>query len=115
MDAKFLAAVLLSGHVIALSVTLLVLGRQIKILRGKPNPELQTGRLVLLLLAVIIGLGNVIPITVDTAVILGGVIRAQPTVFGVLYALSNVLTLIFSASAVLALYVIADRLLKGRR
>lgn len=111
-DVKVLAATLLLGHVLALVVVVLVLSRQIKILRGKPDPTLQIGRLVLLALAVVIGLGNLVPIAIDAAVILGSVTRAKPSHLGVLYALSNVFTLILSASAVLALYVIAERLAK---
>lgn len=112
MGVKELATMLLTGHVIALIVTTLVLSRQVRILRSKPDPELQTGRLVLLALAIVIGLGNLIPMTIDAAVIVGVVPRTPPNAAGVLYALSNVLTLIFSASAVLALYIIADRLLR---
>lgn len=112
MDAKLLAAILLTGHVVAVIVTVLVLIRQVKILRGRPDPELQTGRMVLLALAIVIGLGNFIPIAIDAAVILGGVYRPHPSLFGIAYALSNVFTLIFSASAVLALYIIADKLFR---
>jgi len=115
MGVKELAAILLLGHLTALGVTILILWRQIKIIRGRPDPALQEGRLVLLGLAIIIGLGNFIPIAIDTAVMLGAVARAKPTVFGTLYALSNVFTLIFSASAVLSLYVIAERLLAKTR
>lgn len=110
MDVKTLAAMLLFGHVLALIVITLVLLRQVRILRSRPDPELQTGRMVLLALAIVIGLGNIIPIAIDTAVLLGEIPRAKPNLFGILYALSNVLTLTFSASAVLALYMIAERL-----
>lgn len=115
MDVKILAGVLFTGHVIALVVTVRVLMRQVVILRSRPDPELQTGRLVLFALAVVIGLGNIIPMAIDAAVILGEVPRAKPNLIGVLYALSNVLTLIFSASAVLALYMIAERLFSNTR
>jgi len=114
MDAKTLAILLLLGHIVALMITVTVLGRQIKILRGRPDPELQTGRLILLALAVVIGLGNITPMAVDSTFILGDAARAQPSPIGIAYSLSNVLTLIFSSSAVLALYIIADKLVRNR-
>lgn len=112
MDVKYLAATLLLGHTIALAVTVMILARQVRILHSNPDPELRAGRYVLLALAIIIGMGNFIPMAIDVGVLLGVIDRAQPSLYGVLYSLSNVLTLIFSASAVLALYIIADRLFR---
>lgn len=110
MSAKLLAAIFLIGHITALVVILHVLSRQFRIITQRPDSSLNSGRFVLFVLAAAIGLGNFIPIIVDSAVLLGAVTRANPTLIGVVYSLSNLLTLVLSASAVLALYIIAERL-----
>lgn len=112
MDTKTLAAILLMGHVIAVSVILLVLSMQIKILNGRPDRELHSGRMALLALALSMLFGNFIPIVVDILVLAGSVERNHPSPVGVMYALSNVITLILSATSVLALYIIARKLIK---
>ncbi len=116
MDTKTLAALLLIGHLVATVLMLLVFYRQIKILRQRPDPELRSGRLALFILAVAILGANFIPMAIDVLVIFGEVGRNRPSGAGIAYALSNVLSLVFSAGALYALYVIAERLVnKGRR
>lgn len=89
---------------------LLVFYRQIKILRQRPDPTLRSGRAALFVLAAAILGANFIPMVIDILVIFGEIGRNRPSVVGVAYALSNVLTLVFSAGALYALYVIAERL-----
>ena len=115
MDTKTLAASLLVGHLMAVVLSLLVIFRQVRILRRRPDPALKSGRIVLFILAVVITLGNFIPIAVDVAVLVGEYGRAQPSAIGIAYALSNVLTLIAFAIALLALYIIADKLVNKER
>lgn len=115
MDSKTLAAILLIGHIAAVAVILLVLRRQIKILRSKPDPELRHGRMALLVLALGALFGNFIPITIDMLVLTGEVQRNAPQPVSILYATSNVLTLVWEAFAILALYVVAENLLSKKR
>jgi len=110
MDTKMLAASLLVGHLIAVVLSLLVIFKQVRILRRRPDPTLKSGRVALFILAVAVTLGNFIPIAVDLAVLAGGYGRTEPSAIGIAYALSNVLTLISSAVALLILYIIAGRL-----
>lgn len=105
-----LAVSLLIGHLIAVVLSVMVIFRQVKILRQRPDPTLRAGRIALFVLAVVITLGNFIPIAVDLAVIFDQHGRSSPSAIGIAYALSNVLTLISSAVALLILYIIAGRL-----
>lgn len=107
MDTKALAVSLLVGHLIAVVLSLMVIFRQVKILRQRPDPALRAGRITLFVLAIGITLGNFIPIAADVCFLLG---VQLPAWIGIAYALSNVLTLIWSAVALLVLYIIAARL-----
>lgn len=115
MDTKTLAIILLCGHIVAVTIILSVLYRQTKILLNNPDPELHTGRMALLLLALGALASNVAPITIDTMVLADAVHRAHPTTPGIIYATSNVLGLVWEAAAILALYIFAERLLGKKR
>lgn len=115
MDTKTLATILLVGHIIAVVVILMVLHRQMKIIRSRPDPELHAGRMVLLFLALGALIGNFVPITIDILVLVGEVQRNNPQPVGILYATSNVFTLVWEAIAILALYLVAEKLLSKKR
>lgn len=113
MNTKQLAGVLLLGHLLSVVIVSIVLYKQHRILKDNPSPELHTGRMILLAFAVIILLGNIIPIAIDGAVIFGNIARNRPSGFGVAYSLSNSITALCSAGALLSLYVIAEKLLNN--
>lgn len=113
MNTKTLALILLTGHLMAVVLIARVLWRQLKIVRSRPDPQLRGGRIVLLVLALAGLCGNFIPLAVDILVLLNVVSRTKPNPVGVAYALSNVITLIVITGALLALYIIAERLLKN--
>jgi len=115
MNAKLLALTLLVGHVIAVGLISRVLWRQLKILRTRPDPELREGRRVLFILALAGLCGNFVPIGTDVLVMANVVHRQSPSPVGILYALSNVITLIIVTGAVQALYVVAEKLLRKSR
>lgn len=111
MGTKTLALILLGGHVVVVVLTLLVVIRQIKIFRQRPDATLRVGRIVMSIFTGGVLLGNVVPILVEIC-FLSGV--QLPRYAGLAYALSNVLTMIVLTGAVLALYVIAEKLLSDK-
>jgi hypothetical protein len=112
MDAKTLAVYLLIGRILSLIVIGIVLRKQVEIFRGRPDPELRQGRIVMMFFAMVLLLGNFIPVVIDIAVIHGDVTRANPSPAGIAYAFSSNLVSLFSSCALLALYIIAEKLLK---
>lgn len=118
MDVNQLATCFLVGHLIAVTMTVWVLVRQVKIFRefrDRPDSTLQVGRIILLVLAIATCLGNLPPILIDSAVLAGLVPRARPTTFGIIYGLSNLLILTCQAAALLALYIIAEKVVAKAR
>lgn len=112
MDTKTLATMLLVGRIITVVVILLVIYRQIKIARSRPDPSLRAGRVVLMSMSIVALLSNVVPVLIDIGVILGEIPRAKPTYYGIAYGLSSNLSTMFLSFGVLALYIIAEKLLK---
>lgn len=108
MSTKELAVILLLGHISSVVFIVMVLYRQLRILRGRPDSTLRIARIVLSTLAGTILVGNFIPITVDSLVLADVVVRNQPSAAGIVYATSNVVILVLSSASMLALYVIAE-------
>lgn len=112
MSARELAVVLLVGHVSSVILVSLVVRKQLRIFKGTPDKSLRAGRITLTALALTVLIGNFVPIIIDSLVLIGPVKRAHPSPVGVVYATSNVIILLLSAMCVLALYIVAERLLK---
>lgn len=110
MSAKQLALILLVGHITSVILIAIVMKKQHRILRGKPDAELRHARQILSSMALTVMIGNFVPITIDSLVVVSKVTRAHPTSVGIAYATSNVIILVLSAASVLALYVAAEKL-----
>lgn len=92
MDIKTIALTLLILRLIAVYFMSLVLKRQLGLLRDNYSPELRGTRIILFVLAMVIFVGNFVPILIDTLTIFGSVARSQPLTIGITYAYSNALT-----------------------
>ncbi|HJQ08007.1 MAG TPA: hypothetical protein VJ836_00835 [Candidatus Saccharimonadales bacterium] len=110
MDVKTLALLLLIGRVLSLVALVVVLRKQIRIFRSKPDPKLRAGRIVMLSFVLIILAGNLVPIGLDIAVLMDEIKRNTPSIAGIAYALSSNLNSLFLSYALLALYIIAEKL-----
>lgn len=110
MSTKDLALILLVGHITSAILIAMVLKKQLRILRGRPDTTLRHARQILSGLALTVLIGNFVPLTIDSLVLMNKVSRNHPTPVGVAYATSNVIILVLSAASVLALYIAAERL-----
>lgn len=115
MEAKTLAIYLLVGRIASLVVLGLILHRQIKIFRTRPDPELRNGRILMMVYAIGLILFNVIPILIDLGVIFADIPRNRPSGYGILYALDSNLGMLFASSALLTLYIIAEKIFEKRK
>ena len=100
--ALFLAIIRLGSVVFILSV----LYTQIPLLKAPNDFSTRITQYILLSLAVVILLGNVIPIAVDVGTVLGDVERSSAVLnaTGIGYAFSNAFTSLFSAGLVWGMY-----------
>lgn len=113
MDIRVLAWWLLLGRIVSTGFILLVISRQIGLFRRRIQPELIWFRRVLFGLALVILIGNMIPLMIDVVTIIGFVERSTNRVnpVGVAYALSNDGVAVFSAILVWIMYRMAARTL----
>lgn len=104
MDISVISAILLFGRLVALFFLVSVLRTQWKLLKTNVYPELHSLRRILFGLVLIVALGQVIPIAIDTLSILGhGTFE-----WLVVYAFSNNGTAMITAVLLWAVYKISD-------
>lgn len=107
MDIKHVAAILLVGHLVSASFMIFVVRRQRALNKLPVNPELLPLRKTLGRLSMAVLIGNIIPIVIDILTILAhdSLHREDsPSIIGVTYAFSNVITAIVSSYLIWTLY-----------
>lgn len=111
MSVKLLASILLIGRLVSVVFISLVIRRQWTLFKSKIAPHLVSFRRNLFILSIVILLGQVVPIIIDTLAIYADVSKssASPSPIGVAYAVSNCLTSILSAIFIWTLYRMAAR------
>lgn len=108
MNIKILAAVLLLEHVISGIFIGLVILKQRMLLRAPITNSLKKFRMRLLYLSIVIFIGNLIPILIDTLTIFADLRgRPAPHPIGIAYAVSNATTAIVSSILIWGVYRIA--------
>jgi hypothetical protein len=115
MDIKTIAFILLIGRIISVAYIFLVLRQQWKLLRTSITPKLQPLRQRLFFLALVIFIGNLVPITIDLATLLTPLTRGNPSPLGITYAFSNCITAALSSFLLWELYRMAARLAAEER
>lgn len=113
MDVRTLAWYLLLAQVGTVFFLFLVLIRQLSLFRLRVQRELMWVRRTLFALALVIFIGNVYPMVISAATVLGLVTRSTHRVnaLGVSYSSDNTLTLFFSALLIWITYKMAERVL----
>ena len=107
MEAKILAGLLLTGRLVTLWYLSRVLKTQIKLLRMPvDDPNVWDFRRTLHYMTIVVALGNLVPIVIDVVTILG---PSRPFWLGVLYAISNVVTALFTAILIHKMYRLASQ------
>lgn len=91
MDVKIIAVSLLILRLVSTIFLILVLRRQLHLIK-KTDTDLDSTRKLLFLLVFIALLGNIVPIIIDLITFLEPDSRSNPSPLGVLYAYSNAIT-----------------------
>lgn len=107
MDIKTIALILLLGRLISVTFMTLVVKRQRELMKLPIDPELVPFRKTLNRLSIAVLVGNIVPIIIDvfTIVAANSLEREDsPSVIGVAYAFSNMLTSILAAFLIWTLY-----------
>lgn len=94
---QYIAFGLLLLRIVAVIFMTLVLRRQYKLFKEPVEPEAVHVRLVLFIFAVVIMVGQIVPIMIDLATILADVKRTTPNALGVAYGYSNATTAAISS------------------
>lgn len=97
------------GQIASAVFMFFVLRRQVRLFKLYITPELKVFRKILFLLAVVIFLGNLVPIIIDTLTVISHIHRStnQVNTVGLLYAVSNTLTATMSALLIWIMYRMA--------
>ena len=107
MEAKILAGLLLTGRLVTLWYLSRVLKTQVRLLRMPvDDPNVWDFRRTLHYMTIVVALGNLVPIVIDVVTILG---PSRPFWLGVLYAISNVVTALFTAILIHKMYRLASQ------
>lgn len=120
ISIQLLAFILLVFRLVSMTFITLVIWRQISLFGTKINfddfPSLTKGqrrniytmRRILFAIAVVIFIGNLIPVMIDSVALLNEVIKTPGLrSWGILYAVSNAITSVFSAFMIWFLYRLA--------
>lgn len=113
MNIKTLAWILLIFRLLSMGFIVLVLRRQMRLFKLYIQPQLRTFRKVLFLLALIVFIGNLIPIVVDLLTVFSKIHRvvSRTNMAGVVYALSNDLVSLSSSVFIWYMYRVAAKTL----
>ncbi len=106
-EVKLLAGLLLALRLVAVSFLLLVIIRQLRLLR-RTETEYTAVRIVLITLVGITFIGQFIPIIIDTSTLLRDV-TGTPDGLLIAYALSNAITAVISSAGWWVLYRIIEK------
>jgi hypothetical protein len=108
-EIKFIALTLLLCRIVSVGFILAVLRKQWVLLSTKNHVEVATLRRVLFYLAVVIFLGQFVPIHLDSATLIDQVKRGAPSALGVAYAYSNAITAMISSLLLWLVYRVSER------
>jgi hypothetical protein len=103
IDLTLLAALLLTLRLVSVGFLLRVLWWQWHFVR-KNDSWLRDTRLTLFVMTIVLLVGNIVPIVIDTAALTGGYDRAQPPALGLLYAFSNAATSVAASAGLWFMY-----------
>jgi len=109
IDIKLIALTLLICRLASVGFILAVLRKQSVPLRAKDHPEVGTLRRVLFYLALVILVGQFVPILIDWATLLDQAKRSTPSALGVAYAYSNAFTAVISSLLLWLVYRVSER------
>lgn len=111
MDIKTIALLLLIGRLTAFVFMGLVLSKQLKLFKATLPDSLRRVQKVLFFIALVIFVGQFIPIMIDVLTIIDSLSqkRGSPSVVGVAYAFSNNITSILASLFIWLLYRLAAR------
>lgn len=109
MDIRTIAIFLLVLRLISVVFMVLVIYKQLRLVRLPSTRYIRLTRVALLVLSIAIFLGNMIPIYVDWATAFAHLPRSTDKVnsIGVIYALDNAFTAVMSSAALWAVYKLA--------
>ena len=113
MNIRTLSAVLLVGQILSVGFIFRVLQLQYGLFKTRIQSDLLLVRRTLFFLALVILLGNVIPLMLDIFTVFDNLRRGVSTVnlAGIFYTISNTLTLTVSAILIWQLYRMAAKVL----
>lgn len=113
MNIRTLAWWLLLGQISSVIFMSLVLIRQVKLLVINAKDGLGGIRWLLFMLALVVTLGNIVPVVVDTGTVLGVITRSTNNInpVGLFYSVSNTGTALLSALLIWLLYRMAGNIL----
>lgn len=108
MNIKVIAAILLVERLLAVTLMLFVVRKQLSLFKRRADQEIHRFRKLLFALALVITASNFIPIVIDALTLFANLeYRDNPQPIGILYAISNATTAVISAAALLAIYRLA--------
>lgn len=110
MDIQTIAALLLALRLISAGFLLLVLAKQITLVRLPAKRYVKLTRVALLALTCAVFIGNIIPIYIDWATIFADLARSTKTVntVGIAYSLDNATTAALASISIWAVYKLAE-------
>lgn len=109
MDIKHIAAIALATRLLSLFFITIVIRRQWKLLKTPIDKEIVRFRQILFALCVVIFLGNLIPVTIDSLTLFADLKgRGNPQPIGVAYVISNCLTAVISSLFIWIMYRLAQ-------
>jgi hypothetical protein len=108
-DIKLIALSLLICRIVSVGFILAVLRKQWILLKARNHAEVATLRRVLFYLAVVIFLGQFVPILIDSATLIDQAKRSTPSALGVAYAYSNAFTAMISSLLLWLVYRVSER------
>jgi hypothetical protein len=109
LDIKIIALTLLICRIVSVAFILAVLRKQWGLLKARNHVEVATLRKVLFYLAVVILVGQFVPILIDSATLLDQAKRNAPSALGIAYAYSNALTAMISSLLLWLVYRVSER------
>lgn len=107
IDVRLVALVLLLGRLAALTLFLMVIKVQWRLMRLPTQPEVIKFRKNLFVLTVIIAAGNLIPIIIDTVSLFGPGEKVDINELIIWYAFSNTVTAVLAGVLIRNLYKLA--------
>lgn len=110
MDIQLLAFILLLGRLISEGFIIAVIRKQWKVRKAPLHPKLRGLRKVLTLLAVLVFVGNIYPLLLDSYTLFNPDIRTSGVVnlVGTFYSLDNSITFMLASILIWTLYKLSD-------